>query len=385
MVFYNTIPKFFFFFVSIVSMNLCHAGTVGSSNASRAWGSVEYLYWWGQDSPVSVPLITQNSNPAAFGFINEPGTQIIFGSGSNRDSFNFDGSSGGRATIGGWVDESHRYGLEGSGFGLSQSKDSFSASSIGGQIPVINIPFFSTQSASENVLVNRFPNTALVSDTFQSFGFELNGLHSLRNQLPFPLVFLMGFRYLNIHEDLELNDAVINIPTLPANSVLNVRDDFSTKNNFYGFQVGARTHLVYSKLNFDVATKIALGRNYQKLIISGQTNVNNITIIQPIGLFAEPSNIGSHKNNQFAVVPELQAKIGYDLNQIVRPFITYNCFYINNVIRPGKQIDRNINLSQNSLIGGAGVLSGPAAPVARFHNTGMWIQGISAGIEFNFY
>lgn len=346
----------------------------------RAWGNVEYLYWWVQDSPISVPLITQNNNPSAFGFINEPGTKIIFGSGSDRNSFNLGGESGGRVTIGGWIDDAYRYGLEGSGFSLSSQKNSFSASSVGGKIPVINIPFFSTASSRENVLVNRLPNSVTVSDTFQPYSVELNGLYNLQ-QTQLPIVLLMGFRFINLHEKLQLNDAIYNNPSLPPNSVLGVRDDFSTKNNFYGFQVGARTNLVYANLTFEGSAKIALGNNYQKLTISGQTNINNNIIIQPIGLFAEPSNSGTHGNNQFTVVPELQAKIGYNFNRNIHPFLSYNFFYINNVIRPGKQIDRNINQSQNRLLGGSGILSGPASPSVRFNNSSIWIQGFSAGIE----
>ena len=194
----------------------------------------------------------------------------------------------------------------------------------------------------------------------------------------FPVMFLMGFRYFNINEAFELNDAIINIT---PNSVVNVRDNFSTKNNFYGMQIGARDRFDYSKLTLDVSAQVALGINHQSLAINGQTNINNQKIVQLIGLFAEPSNIGTHKNNSFAVIPELRIKLVYNINQHITPFISYDCLYINNVIRPGQQIDRNINLSQNRLIGGTGVLSGPAYPAVRFNSTGMWMQGVSAGLE----
>lgn len=367
----------------VLSMGICNISNASCCSSPHIWGSAEYLYWWTEDSPVSVPLITQNNNPSAFGFINEPGTQIIFGSGSSRNAFKLGGINGGRLTIGGWIDDESRYGMEGSIFGSSQAKDSFRASSVGGKVPILNIPFFSTQSAKENVLVNRLPNTASVSDTFQPFGLEVNSLYRLQNGMPFPLIFLMGFRYIKVTEDFTLNDAVFNNPSIP-NAVLNVNDNFSTKNNFYGIQVGARSNFVYCQLMGEVTAKVALGENYQRLIISGQTNLNNRTILQRIGLFAEPSNIGTFKHNQLAVVSEVQAKIGYNLNQHVRPFITYNCIYMNNILRPGKQIDRNINLSQNRLIGGTGILSGSAAPSATFNGTGMWMQGVSVGIEVSF-
>lgn len=377
MTFYKSLSKKTFIAIAL-AIGICHTSFASKTNSSNAWASIEYLHWWAENSPISVPLITQNNNPAAFGFINEPGTQIIFGSGSNKNSFNFSGISGGHITIGSWIDRSHQYGIEGNGFALSQAKNSFSASSIDSNIPIINIPFYSLPPGKENVLVARFPNTASVSDTLQSYGAELNGLYNPFNQMRFPITFLMGFRYFNIHEGFELNDAIIDIT---PNSIINVRDSFSTKNNFYGVQTGARDSFDFSKLTLAVSAQVALGINYQNLIINGQTNIDNQTIIQSIGLFAEPSNIGTHKNNSFAVMPELRIKLGYNINQYIRPFIAYDCLYINNVIRPGQQIDRNINLSQNSLIGGTGVLSGPAYPAVRFNSTGMWMQGVSLGLE----
>lgn len=195
------------------------------------------------------------------------------------------------------------------------------------------------------------------------------------------MILLAGFRYINLHEILNLNDAVYGISTLPTNSVLNINDNFSTKNKFYGLQIGTRSNLSYNKFFININTTIALGDNFQKLGISGQTNINNKTILQPIGLFTEPSNIGNFNRNQFAFVPEIKVKVGYQLTNKLHSFITYNCLYINNIIRPGKEIDRNINLSQNELLGGTGILSGPPDPIASFINTGMWMQGFSAGIE----
>lgn len=371
------------FICNTLALSLClNASCAAFSNPHpRIWGSVEYLNWWAEDSSVSVPLITQNNNPSAFGFINEPGTSIIFGAGSNKDKFDFGAISGARVIIGGWLDEAHQYGIEGSGFGLSRNKQTFTASSVNGNIPTINIPFFSTQSSSENVLVEKHPNTATVSNTFQPFGLELNALYNVPNKTRLPFILLIGFHYLNIDEKLRLNDAVYDIPSIP-NSVLNVQDNFSTKNRFYGIQIGARTEIDYHNFNFDLTAEIAFGENCQKLSISGETNVDSKIVIQPIGLFAEPSNIGTFNRNQFAIVPQLEAKISYDLNKNMRPFLTYNFIYINHIIRPGNQIDRNINQSQNVLIGGSGVLTGPASPAPKFNNTSMWMQGLGIGIEF---
>lgn len=373
--FCKALPKTLFASL-VLSMGLCNNSDASWCCSPRyAWGSVEYLYWWAQDSSVNVPLITQGT-PASQGVLNQPGTEVIFGAGSNNNSFKFGGISGARMTIGGWIDDCYQYGLEGSGFGLSRAIQSFSASSLDG---TVTIPFFSTITGTESSIaalgVTGFPNTISADDDFQTWGFELNGLYNLSCQAHFPLTLLAGVRYLNISEDLGLNDTIYSSdPQLSG--VINLNDDFTTKNSFYGFQVGARTNYFYRNFLFDVAAKIAFGENYQKLSISGQSRLDGVPLLSigglPGGIFAQPSNSGTFYNHQFAVLPELQAKVSYNLTQNIQPFLAYNFLYINNIIRSGEQIDRNINLNQPN-----------PPPTASFNTTGMWIQGISLGIAFN--
>lgn len=362
-------------------MGLCSFNIAFAYNNPRAWFSAEYLYACVQASPISVPLITQNKNPAAFGFINEPGTRIIFGSGSSRNSFTLNAINGGRITIGGWIDDGYRYGMEGNIFSLPKTKSTFSATSVNSDIPIINIPFLST-TKGENVLVNRLPNKVTVSDKLQTYGYELNGLYHLKHSNRLPLVFIAGFRYLNINEDFRLNDALFNAPAFP-NSIANINDNFYTKNQFYGFQMGVNSQYTCANIIWDVTAKIAIGDNYQKLKIQGQTNVDNKIILQPIGLFSETTNTGTFRDNQIAFMPEFKAKLAYQINKVIRPFISYDFIYINKVIRPGKQIDRKINQSQNALLGGTGVLSGQASPTVNIKNNSMWMQMLSAGVELD--
>ena len=355
---------------------LIYSQSIFAYDASKFWGSAEYLYWWVQNSPINIPLITENNNPNAFAIINEPGTNIIFGAGSNRNTFNFNGINGARVTIGGWIDDASQYGIEVSAFDLPKVKQSYTASSVNTNLAVINIPF---NSGNENVLVKRnTPNTASISNTFQSYGFEVNGIHIISNNNYFPLQAILGFRYLNIHENFLLNDT-----SFPTSGVVNVNDHFLTKNHFYGLQLGAKSNLNHDKFFIDLSALVAFGNNHQILKINGDTSFNN-KIIQNFGIFSEPTNLGTHTNNLFAIVPELRIKLGYEYHSHIKPFLTYDGFYINHAIRPGNVIDRNINKSQNKLIGGSGILSGPALPRPQFKNSSMWMQGISAGVDFKF-
>ena len=52
----------------------------------------------------------------------------------------------------------------------------------------------------------------------------------------------------------------------------------------------------------------------------------------------------------------------YDVTQHVRGVVGYDFLYMSNVLRPGAQIDRNINPTQNFVLGGTGgLLVGPPA------------------------
>lgn len=332
------------------------------------WGSAEYLYWWVQDSPINAPLITQNNNPVSTGAIGESGTQIIYGSGSNNDKVKYNGFNGGRFTIGGWFDEYNRYGVEGSFFGLGRQLNSFSTSP---SAPVVAVPFFNTETGQDAFGTADGVQSIGVENHLQSFGAEVYGLFNTNPCIRNPFILLGGFRFINLSEELELTSFFSDEDE--------VSDDFRTKNNFYGFQIGTRKGYSYQHFNFDLAAKIAFGITYQTLEITGDQNVNaNL----PIGIFAEPSNSGIVTQRQFAVLPEIQAKLGYQLAEGITPFVSYNFLYLSNVIRPGQQIDRNINPAQNPLLGGStGVTAGP--PFASFNTTGVWMQGFSAGIAFS--
>jgi hypothetical protein len=51
--------------------------------------------------------------------------------------------------------------------------------------------------------------------------------------------------------------------------------------------------------------------------------------------------------------------------------------YLDDVVRPGTQIDRVVNATQ---IGG-GALVGPARPAFGFNSTDVWLYGANFGIE----
>ena len=65
----------------------------------------------------------------------------------------------------------------------------------------------------------------------------------------------------------------------------------------------------------------------------------------------------------------------------------YSALYWNQVVRPGNQMDRGINLSQNqnpSFNTAGGGLVGPALPAPQFNRSDFWAQGGTFGVEFQY-
>jgi Putative beta barrel porin-7 (BBP7) len=369
----------------------------------RIWGSSDYLLWWVKSAPLPVPVVTTGDPAQGFlaGAIGRPGTQVLLG---NHD-VGFGAFSGGRVTLGGWFDRDQLFGIEGSGFLLQQKTATFLANSSPNGLPVLAVPFsnqFPTFGfvgvgpVGENVFQaasSAIPSTGsiLVTNSIRLWGAEANGVLCLLRGDTFRLEALIGFRYLDLEEDFDLalsttttSHASIG-PFPPTGQIF---DHFGTRNQFYGGQLGLRGGFSAGRWSFEGSAKVALGDNHQSVNINGdlidsgrgfwffRDNSGNF----PGGIFAQTSNSGRRTREQFAVIPEFQAKIGYDLTSHVRLTAGYDFLYLNNVVRPGNQIDRVVNPSQNY----GGPLVGPANPAPQFNNSTFWAQGMTFGLEFRF-
>jgi hypothetical protein len=98
------------------------------------------------------------------------------------------------------------------------------------------------------------------------------------------------------------------------------------------------------------------------------------------GLLTQPSNIGVHEHDRFAVMPELGLLLSYDLTPCVQASFGYNFIYWSYVGRPGDQVDLDVNLTQQP----PGPFTGAARPAFDFRSTDFWAQGLSFGLKYTF-
>jgi len=174
---------------------------------------------------------------------------------------------------------------------------------------------------------------------------------------------------------------------LAVGTTLSEFDHFHTQNIFHGAEVGVVYERWWCNWGIEGVLKVALGNTHSETLIDGSTTVTvpvpggpDDVLVTPAGLLAQQSNMGIRERDEFAVIPELGMNIGYDLTPNLRATVGYTFIYWSRVARPGDQIDTNLNLTQLP----PGPLVGIPRPEASWAITDMWVQGISAGIDYRF-
>jgi hypothetical protein len=131
---------------------------------------------------------------------------------------------------------------------------------------------------------------------------------------------------------------------------------------------------------------VALGSMNQAVTILGaqQLTAGGVTTPSLGGLLALPSNIGTQTRNQFAVVPEANMNVGYQLTSFCRVFVGYSFICASSVVRPANQIDRDLNVSQIPNFNFPNPPAAAVRPLAPFETTAFWAQGINFSCEFRY-
>ncbi len=351
---------------------------------NRFYFSGEYLLWWIKDSHVP-PLVTTAPIGSA-GILGAPGTTVLFGGHIDNEE-----RSGGRFTMGYWFDNCQTLALETSVFFLANRNVNFAANS--NTFPVLARPFFNLNSGAQFSEVTTSPGLAsggIGVNTFsRMWGAEANLRYNVCDNCAWRFDVLGGFRYLSLREGINIQETILAAPTAPmfAGDMIVVNDDFNTRNQFYGGQIGYRLGWTHNRWSVDWLAKVALGDTHQVVDIQGNqliTTPAGATSLFNGGLLALPSNIGSFSRDRFAVVPETDLVLGFRVTNHLKLLIGYSFLYWSSVVRPGSQIDRVIDVSQ---IPNSGLMATPTAqgrPAVLFKSTDFWAQGISFGMEFTF-
>lgn len=356
------------------------------------WASVDYLLWFTQSAPMPPMLTTgpmSELGPSGRpGVLGNPGTQTLIGG-----TMGFVPSSGVRVTGGIWLDEEQQFGLEGSYLLLPQQTNAYTYSGSGqiGSAP-LSVPYFNAQIGAPDstgvAVPGAFSGTATLwgASSFQTA--EVNMLHRIGQWKNFSVDGLLGYRWGLLDEVMQYSTTSTNLD--PSDSAeIQTTDRFHSQNSLYAGQIGLRLHRDYGRFALGGGVKLAMGSMVEVTKINGAAYTNLFTPDQiqafPGGYFAQPTNQGYHRENRFAVMPELGFNGSVRLLDRVKLNMGYNFLFLSEVARPGDQISTTINPSQsNQSFSGTppAPMIGQPAPLFTPISSQYFAHGFNFGLEF---
>lgn len=354
----------------------------------------EYLLWrtQGMNLPPLVTTSPQGTARANAGVLGAPGTTILFGG----DRVGDDERSGGRITLGWWIDPCQRLGIEFDYFGLADETTDFSSSSTGD--PILARPFFDVTLGLESANLVAFPNLirgTVIAEHRTSFqGAGVRVAYNLAcgdgcgtswwTGVPvstgYRFDLIAGYRFLKLDDDVTVTEDEVSSDTANPGAFF-IRDRFETANQFHGADLGTAWRFCKGAWTADVLQKVALGNTHSVTTIGGSTllTVGGQTQSFATGLLAQRTNSGQFVGDDFAIVPEFGANVGYHLNSCWRLTAGYNFIYWSRLARAGEQIDTGLN--PNLLAPENPVVTSNLRPEFNLIYTDFWAHGLSLGVE----
>jgi hypothetical protein len=339
------------------------------------------------------PLVTASpaGTPAPqAGVLGAPSTTILFG--GNR--VNDEARSGVRFTLGGWLDDCQTLGVEGNFFMVSSRGTGFGANSTGS--PILARPVFDVTTGRPNSELIAFPGLLAGSVSANAASTGLLGADALlRANLccgcNYRLDVVGGYRYLRLSDHLGVDEHLVstsatNPNLIPLGTSILLADRFDTRNEFHGLNLGLKGNLWRGPWVLQGRALLAVGDNREVVNISGATTVTVPGAGPPVtnvgGLLALPSNIGRFSKDRCEVIPELGARVGYQVTPHLQAFAGYSFLYWGGVVRAGNEVDLAVN--PNLLPGSGTPATGARRPMPLLTNSSFWAQGIELGLELHF-
>lgn len=361
-----------------------------SPAADRGYVRLELLLWW--VNPQRIPVLASTNTAGGLGFFGEPGTAALLGPDRYGDRLR----TGFRVRGGWWCDDDGHVGIDGGFFFLGRSNTSTTFDS--GTTPTITRPFFAANDGGfefgERVARPGFSRGTLQVDASSSlWGFDANLRHALCKTCGYRNEVFVGYRFLGLNESLTVTEYITALNTAdPPGTRIVVQDQFRTTNRFNGGQLGYAAERNWGRLSLDGRASVALGNTHQTVDVSGFQQKQRPGVPPELftngGLLAAGPNLGRFTDDRFSVVPEVSLNVGYWVTPGVKVYVGYNALYWSNVVRPGDQIDRTIDVTfipnppVNPATGQVPAFSGLNRPAVPFTQDHLWVNGIQFGAEW---
>lgn len=278
------------------------------------------------------------------------------------------------------------FGIGGRVWVLGDDSDSLSFGGDGSD-GTFGVPFFNTASNQEDAvlvgLLNSSTGNAEVRTSLDIVAAEIYGRARIGQSRYHRLELIGGYSHFNISDELQLSINRTQISPLPLTETT-FHDDFRTRNEFHGGQIGSEFSLKRGRWTASSLTKVHLGNMSQRVAVEGRST-NGVLTAPPTpptqydeGLFARGDVQGVRSRDVFAFAPELNLKLGYQFREHVNFHVGYSFVYWSNVALAGDQMDRNLYVVADNV-----GIPGPGRYV-DINDSGFWVQGIDLGAVIEF-
>jgi hypothetical protein len=363
------------------------ARTLASSDA-RGWANADYLFTFLRGTKLP-PLVTASPSSTPHnqaGILGDPGTALLFG-GNQVDN---DLRAGFRIATGIWFNPEQSLGIEG-GFLMTSSQAAiFSATSSNGAI--LARPYIDANTGLSQAVVVAFPGASNGSINIRAnsgnlYGANLDLTEKAYDNDWFRLYSMIGYQFYRYDESLRVQQSIttINAGTFVPGTVIFSNDNFSTRNEFHGLDLGFRSQFtLIDNLTLELLTKVAIGQMHRDVAIGGNQNVTVPGVAGlatvPGGVLALSSNSGGTADTDWRAIPEVGITLAWQVRSYLTVRTGYSLIYFNQIVRAADQVDTTINT--NLLPNGNG--AGPTRPAFNITRTDMWMQSLNLGLEFTY-
>lgn len=353
----------------------------------QLWVTAEYVLAWfhGDNLPPLVTTSPAGTPQAVAGVLGHSPTSVLFGDSRVNDEVR----SGLRFGVGCWFDAQQTLGIEAGTMIMESQSTLFSASSTG--TPILAQPFFNAATNAQDAILVAFPgSTSGTIDVRASSGnFYEAHIDLSENVLEASWVrvdALLGYRFYRYDEGLSIRQ--VRTPTNPLfvpGTQIATDDEFTAENEFHGGDFGARAKFYWGDLVMGLSARLAVGGLSRGVKIDGST-VTTVPGVAPVvqtgGLYALSTNIGTHNNSDWVVMPEFGADLGWQVTSNLRVRVGYTLFALDRIARAADQLDFTVNSNLIPPVGPSP--AGPNRPAFTLNRSDVWVQTLNLGVEFTY-
>lgn len=354
------------------------------------WVTFEYMHAWARGRWLP-PLVTTGGVNGKL-----PGASVLFG----NEYVGTGLQAAGRISAGAWLDDEQCLGvggrffaIEGDSSGISRVSDVFgnpvTARPFADTNPLIALPPpFKSNSfvvtgpgLRRGSLLVTAENDVLGADAYLRYT-----VHRRRNR---RVDLLLGYQFTRIDDALRISHDTTQILLFPGREFHFV-DLFDVQNEFHGVELGLQSEMDHGPFTLSLMGKLGMGNMRETVTVFGSTRqVDGVITTDFVGgLLAQPTNMGTHIRDDFAIIPEAEFKVICRITKQIEASIGYSLLYWSDVALAGKQID--LTYGNQPTLNSAQLLTSVPPPVGDPQNpvfrgpldTDFWLQALSIGITF---